>query len=307
MITTLQEFQAAVQAIEARPEEPFAVGSLQEHTRRLVEARGPRSASGMTGRSTAVDDGPDPLRGALRRAVAGQRPDRRRDRPARLAAGGVGLPDTPAGSRGVLPRRAGRRRRVRSRRSSRSRPSSSAHGSAGVAVLEELLAAARERGVLTILDVKRGDIGSTMGAYAQAHLLPGAPLEADAITVSPYLGTGSLDPGRAARPRARQGTVRPRADVEPRRTAGPARANAPDTPVALEIARHAERIGNAGIRASGRASAWWSVRPSEMRIVELGLDRVGSVRARCSPRASEHRAQAPPRCRKCSEKMQVMS
>ncbi|MGP5639359.1 carbamoyl-phosphate synthase large subunit [Brachybacterium tyrofermentans] len=39
MITTLQEFQAAVQAIEARPEEPFAVGSLQEHTRRLVEAR----------------------------------------------------------------------------------------------------------------------------------------------------------------------------------------------------------------------------------------------------------------------------
>ncbi|MGP5079555.1 carbamoyl-phosphate synthase large subunit [Brachybacterium alimentarium] len=39
MITTLQEFQAAVQAIEARPVEPFEVGSLQEHTRRLVEAR----------------------------------------------------------------------------------------------------------------------------------------------------------------------------------------------------------------------------------------------------------------------------
>src|SRR5699024_2659973 len=53
------------------------------------------------------------------------------------------------------------------------------HGSAGVAVLEELLWNAREAEVLTILDVKRGDIGSTMGAYAQAHLCPGAPLAAD--------------------------------------------------------------------------------------------------------------------------------
>ena len=40
MITTLQEFQAAVQAIEARPVEPFEVLSLQAHTARLAEARG---------------------------------------------------------------------------------------------------------------------------------------------------------------------------------------------------------------------------------------------------------------------------
>lgn len=68
------------------------------------------------------------------------------------------------------------------------------YGSAGIAVLEDLLAAARARGVLTILDVKRGDIGSTMAAYADAYLRPGAPLEADAITVSPFLGFGSLQP-----------------------------------------------------------------------------------------------------------------
>ncbi|UQN30876.1 orotidine-5'-phosphate decarboxylase [Brachybacterium kimchii] len=68
------------------------------------------------------------------------------------------------------------------------------HGSRGITVLEELLGAARERGVLTILDVKRGDIGSTMGGYADAYLRPGAPLEADAVTVSPYLGFGSLAP-----------------------------------------------------------------------------------------------------------------
>lgn len=67
-------------------------------------------------------------------------------------------------------------------------------GSRGVAVLEDVLAEARERGILTILDVKRGDIGSTMGGYAEAFLPHGAPLEADAITVSPYLGFGSLEP-----------------------------------------------------------------------------------------------------------------
>ena len=68
------------------------------------------------------------------------------------------------------------------------------HGSRGIAVLERLLADARSAGVLTILDVKRGDIGSTMAAYAEAYLMDGSPLAADAITVSPYLGAGSLEP-----------------------------------------------------------------------------------------------------------------
>lgn len=62
------------------------------------------------------------------------------------------------------------------------------HGSAGIAVLEELLRRARERQVITILDVKRGDIGSTMNGYAEAYLVHGSPLEADAITISPYMG-----------------------------------------------------------------------------------------------------------------------
>jgi orotidine-5'-phosphate decarboxylase len=68
------------------------------------------------------------------------------------------------------------------------------HGSAGIAVLEELLAAARELDVLVILDVKRGDIGSTAIAYADAYLRPESPLFADAVTASPYLGFGSLTP-----------------------------------------------------------------------------------------------------------------
>lgn len=68
------------------------------------------------------------------------------------------------------------------------------HGSKGVAVLEEVIAAAREAGTLTIVDAKRGDIGSTMAGYAQAYLADGSPLAGDALTVSPFLGAGSLTP-----------------------------------------------------------------------------------------------------------------
>ncbi len=67
-------------------------------------------------------------------------------------------------------------------------------GSAGVAVLERTLAGLREGGTLSLLDVKRGDIGSTMTAYAEAYLSQDSPLCADAITVSPFLGFESLRP-----------------------------------------------------------------------------------------------------------------
>jgi len=65
-------------------------------------------------------------------------------------------------------------------------------GSAGFAALEEVMAAARAAGLLVIADAKRGDIGTTMAGYAAAWLTPGSPLEADALTVSPYLGPDSL-------------------------------------------------------------------------------------------------------------------
>jgi orotidine-5'-phosphate decarboxylase len=67
-------------------------------------------------------------------------------------------------------------------------------GSRGIAILERTIVAARAAGALVLLDVKRGDIGSTMAAYADAYLDPSASLAVDAITVSPYLGVGSLDP-----------------------------------------------------------------------------------------------------------------
>jgi orotidine-5'-phosphate decarboxylase len=69
-----------------------------------------------------------------------------------------------------------------------------AHGAPGIEVLARTIAACRAVGALVLLDVKRGDVGSTMNAYAQAYLDPASSVVADAITVSPYLGMGSLDP-----------------------------------------------------------------------------------------------------------------
>jgi len=68
-----------------------------------------------------------------------------------------------------------------------------AYGSAGFAVLERTIARLQSAGVLVLADAKRGDIGSTMAAYAQAWV-GGGPLAADAVTASPYLGFGSLAP-----------------------------------------------------------------------------------------------------------------
>ncbi|KZX21414.1 orotidine-5'-phosphate decarboxylase [Rathayibacter tanaceti] len=67
------------------------------------------------------------------------------------------------------------------------------HGSAGYAALERVLGDARAAGLLVIADAKRGDIGTSVTAYAEAWLRPGSPLEADAMTAAAYQGLGSLE------------------------------------------------------------------------------------------------------------------
>ncbi|MFD0114597.1 orotidine-5'-phosphate decarboxylase [Streptomyces sp. NPDC058320] len=67
-------------------------------------------------------------------------------------------------------------------------------GSRGVAVLERAVVDLRAAGTLVVMDAKRGDIGSTMAAYAETFLHKDSPLFSDALTVSPYLGYGSLKP-----------------------------------------------------------------------------------------------------------------
>lgn len=67
-------------------------------------------------------------------------------------------------------------------------------GPPGLEILTRIVRAARQLGLLVLLDAKRGDIGSTARAYADAYLAPGAPFEVDAITLNPYLGGDSLAP-----------------------------------------------------------------------------------------------------------------
>lgn len=104
-----------------------------------------------------------------------------------------GLPDTAAGAEAfgleVVTAAAGRVAVVKPQVAFFER-----HGSAGFAALEHVVRVARDAGLLVVADAKRGDLGSTMDAYAHAWLTPGAPLEVDAITASPYLGLGSLEP-----------------------------------------------------------------------------------------------------------------
>src|SRR5215471_2111816 len=73
-----------------------------------------------------------------------------------------------------------------------------AFGSEGVLELARAIAAARELDYAVILDAKRGDIGPTAEAYAQAYLTPahagGSDLEVDCLTVNPFLGPKTLEP-----------------------------------------------------------------------------------------------------------------
>ena len=80
------------------------------------------------------------------------------------------------------------------------------HGSAGLAVLEELFARAAGDRVLIVADAKRGDIGSTMKAYADAWLSTCSPLGTDSVTLSPYLGFESLRPALDAAAANQRGT-----------------------------------------------------------------------------------------------------
>ncbi|MGQ4615122.1 orotidine-5'-phosphate decarboxylase [Nocardia sp. R7R-8] len=79
-----------------------------------------------------------------------------------------------------------------------------AYGSGGIAVLERTIEVLRASGTLVLADAKRGDIGSTMDAYARTWLADG-PLGSDAVTASPYLGFGSLAPALTLAEAGRRG------------------------------------------------------------------------------------------------------
>lgn len=67
-------------------------------------------------------------------------------------------------------------------------------GSAGIALLERMVAYAHQRGTPVLLDAKRGDIAATADAYAEAYLAPDSPNPVDALTVNPYMGIDTIEP-----------------------------------------------------------------------------------------------------------------
>jgi orotidine-5'-phosphate decarboxylase len=68
------------------------------------------------------------------------------------------------------------------------------HGWRGIRSLARLVESCRGAGVLVLLDAKRGDVGSTNEAYAEAYLGPDAGIPVDAITITPYLGLAAMQP-----------------------------------------------------------------------------------------------------------------
>lgn len=75
------------------------------------------------------------------------------------------------------------------------------YGWYGVKTLAETITYAQKKGMYVITDGKRNDIGSTMEAYAAAHLgtvdidgVKAIPFGGDALTVNGYLGTDGIKP-----------------------------------------------------------------------------------------------------------------
>ncbi|HPE48184.1 MAG TPA: orotidine-5'-phosphate decarboxylase [Hyphomonas sp.] len=68
------------------------------------------------------------------------------------------------------------------------------HGPEGLKALQSITRAAREAGLIVLMDAKRGDIGSTAEGYAAAFLGKDAPFEGDALTVNPYMGLDTIEP-----------------------------------------------------------------------------------------------------------------
>jgi orotidine-5'-phosphate decarboxylase len=128
-------------------------------------------------------------------------------------------------------------------------------GSPGWAALEDVCAGARARGLLVLLDGKRGDIGSTAEAYAMSMLDDDGPLAADACTVSPYLGPESLAPFVSQTPRkgifVLLRTSNPGAGAWQMRGEQPIAAAIADHVVGLNASRGTHGFGPCGVVVGG--------------------------------------------------------
>lgn len=151
-------------------------------------------------------------------------------------------------------------------------------GSRGFAALEDISSAARDAGLIVVADAKRGDIGSTMAGYASAWLEPRSPLEADAVTVSPYLGPESLRDTLTAAVRVDKGVFALAATSNPEAAAlQTARtvdvAAGDDQTVAARVARDVTWVNHSSAFAGGLGPIGLVIGATVDR-TEVGLDDV---------------------------------
>ena len=156
-----------------------------------------------------------------------------------------------------------------------------AYGSSGFAVLERTTTALQSAGVLVLADAKRGDIGSTMAAYAQAWVGEG-PLAADAVTASPYLGFGSLTPLLETAAAHRRGVFVLAATSNPE-GAGIQRAVVDGRTVAQSIVDAAGFVNRAAAQGFGPEESGTVERGSVGVVIGATLDQVPDVSALNGP------------------------
>lgn len=135
-------------------------------------------------------------------------------------------------------------------------------GIPGLIAMAQLLADVRELGLPAVLDAKRGDIGSTAEAYADAYLGDGV-FAADALTVQPYLGMDAIEPFVAAAERGQRGVF------VLVRTSNPGGADLQD----LELAHS----GTGALSVADRLADLLTERAREMPLDARGYGPVGAV------------------------------
>ena len=142
-------------------------------------------------------------------------------------------------------------------------------GSAGFNSLEQVLDAAQAKGFLVIADAKRGDIGSTMEAYAHAWLGKSAPFTCDALTVNPYLGVGALAPAAALASERGKGLFVLAATSNPEGVA--LQTSTADLTVAAQVAREVDRMNSSTATSNSKFGSNGLVIGATVSLSDLGL------------------------------------
>ncbi len=144
-------------------------------------------------------------------------------------------------------------------------------GAEGFSTLEKVLESAKDRGLLVIADAKRGDIGSTMEAYAQAWLGKSAPFVCDALTVNPYLGVGALGPAASIASERGKGLYVLAATSNPE---GLSLQSSGQVSVAEQVANEVAALNSATASSNSRFGSVGLVIGATVPLAKLGLDKI---------------------------------